>query len=70
MKKKKKSKGVQNKAETEAERQELLEERRRLLKGKISFEEKKRIDEIEKKLGLQRKERMSSAFVRDNLLED
>jgi len=68
---------AENKKEekSEAERQEikneeLLEERRRLLKGKISFEEKKRINEIEKKLGLQRKERMSSAFVRDNLLED
>ena len=54
----------------ETERQELLEERDELLKGKISFEEKKRINEIEKKIELERKDRMSSAFVPDYLLED
>ena len=55
---------------TEAERRELLEERDELLKGDISFEEKKRINQIEKRLGLKRKDRMSSAFVPDYLLED
>ena len=54
----------------ETERQELLEERDELLKGNLSFEEKKRINQIEKRLGLNRKDRMSSTFVPDYLLED
>jgi len=49
---------------------ELIEERSRLLKGKMSFEEKERIEEIEKKLGLCRKDRMSSSFLPNYLLED
>ena len=55
---------------TKAERREMLEERDELLKGDLSFEEKKRINQIEKRLGLKWKDRMSSAFVPDYLLED